>query len=144
MALLPTSYRPHFPLPPGTTRRPRARLWLGTGLARQVIAQNLTQTAQADFQVNSPQALAQPGGTSIGHGPGSAEDGTAADLGTELPSSNLTGVQPTPDAHPEDSLHDSRSPLPPAEHPHPDIVQQPADRRGPAQPQDGETPRPQV
>lgn len=133
MALLPTPYRPHFPLPPNGPRQPRTRLWLGTGLARRTIAVTL-----------APSLLAQAGGTSIGHGPGSAEDGTADDLGTEAPASNLTGVQPTPDAHPEDSLHDSRSPLPPAEHPHPDIVQQPADRRGPAQPQDGETPRPQV
>jgi len=128
MALLPTPYRPAFPLPPTTRRQPRPRLWLGTALARRTVAVT----------------LAQHSGTSIGHGPGSAEDGTAEDLGTETPTSNLTGVQPTPDAHPEDSLHDPRSPLPPAEHPHPDIVQQPTDRRGPAQPQDGETPRPQV
>lgn len=133
MALLPTPYRPpsspRFPLPPAGTRQPRPRLWLGTGLARRTVAATLAD---------------QAGGTSIGHGPGSPEDGTAEDLGTETPTSNLTGVQPTPDAHPEDSLHEPRSPLPPAEHPHPDIVQQPTDRRGPAQPQDGETPRPQV
>lgn len=125
MALLPTPYRPAFPLPPTQRRQPRPRVWLASALARHALVR-------------------MAGGLSIGHGPGAAEDGTAEDLGTETPTTNLTGVQPTPDAHPEDSLHDTRNPLPPAEHPHPDIVQQPADRRGPAQPQDGETPRPQV